>query len=63
MRLPKELILVPVVFLLVACASTFKNLQRVERGMTPGEVEAIMGKNYVARTVKKEGSAYTLYRY
>jgi hypothetical protein len=63
MRLPKEFILIPLIFLLVACASTFYNLQRVERGMTPGEVEAIMGKNHSAKTLDKEGSVYTLYRY
>jgi len=63
MRLPKEFILIPLIFLLVACASTFYNLQRVERGMTPGEVEAIMGKSHSAKTLEKEGSVYTLYRY
>ena len=63
MRLPKELMLVPLVFLLVACASTFYNLQRVERGMTPREVRAIMGRGQTTKTVQREGSAYTLYRY
>ena len=63
MRLPKEFVLIPLVFLLVACASAFYNLQRVDRGMTPGEVEAIMGRGHGTKTVEKEGSAYTLYRY
>jgi hypothetical protein len=63
MRLPKEFILIPLIFLLAACASTSYNLQRVERGMTPGEVEAIMGKSHSAKALGKEGSVYTLYRY
>jgi hypothetical protein len=63
MRLPKEFILIPLIFLLVACASTFYDLQRVERGMTPGEVKAIMGNRHSAKTLDKEGSVYTLYRY
>ncbi len=63
MRLPKAFILIPLVFLLVACASAFFNLKRVERGMTSGEVESIMGSRHSTKTVEKEGSAYTLYRY
>jgi hypothetical protein len=63
MRLPKEFILIPLIFLLVACASAFFDLKRVERGMTYKEVEAIMGSDQTAKTVEKEGSLYTLYRY
>ena len=63
MRLPKVFILIPLIFLLAACASTFYNLKRVERGMTPSEVEAIMGSGYNSKTVFKEEAVYTLYRY
>jgi hypothetical protein len=63
MRLPKEVLLIPLVFLLVACASTFENLKRVEQGMTSREVEAVMGSRHGAKTVEKGGSVYTLYRY
>ncbi len=62
MHLHREFILIPLIFLLVACASTFFNLKRVERGMTSGEVEAIMGKKHDIKTVDREGSVYTLYR-
>ncbi len=62
-HLPKEFILIPLIFLLVACASTFFNLKKVERGMTSGEVEAIMGSYHGAKTIEKEGFVYTLYRY
>jgi len=63
MRLPKEFVLIPLVFLLAACASTFYNLQRIDPGMAPAEVEAIMGGSHDTKILPKEGSVYTLYRY
>jgi hypothetical protein len=55
--------LIPLIFLLVACASTFNNLKRVEPGMTLGQVEAIVGYSHSSKMVQNDGSAYTLYRY
>jgi hypothetical protein len=62
-RLLKECILIPLIFVLVACASAFNDLKRVEPGITFAEVEAVMGHRDVSKSVRSEGSLYELYRY
>ena len=53
-------------FLLIlfqGCASGVQKLRHIEPGMSPGEVEEIMGERDGFKTSDKDGESYTLYQY
>jgi hypothetical protein len=45
------------------CASGVQNMRKLDPGMSPAEVEQIMGKRDSFSTVEKGGDTYTLYQY
>jgi len=49
--------------LLIGCASGTQVMQKIDPGMSPQEVEELMGRRDSFKTVEKDGSMYTLYQY
>ncbi len=49
--------------LMAGCASGVQNMRKLDPGMTPADVEEIMGKRDSFSTVEKDGDTYTLYQY
>lgn len=45
------------------CASGVQKMRDLEPGMTPSDVEKIMGKRDSFKSVEHQGSTYTLYQY
>lgn len=52
-----------VVVLLTGCASGVQKMRKLDPGMTPSEVDQIMGRRDSFKSVEHQGSTYTLYQY
>jgi hypothetical protein len=52
-----------IIFLITACASGVQKLRRIDPGMTPQEVDVIMGPRDGFKVVEKEDNNFLLYRY
>ena len=48
---------------IASCASGVQNMRKLNPGMSPSEVDQIMGKRDSFSTVEKAGDIYTLYQY
>lgn len=56
-------IIILLIMLLGGCASGFEKLRNVNSGMTPNEVDQIMGNSDDFSTIEKNGDTFTLYKY
>ena len=59
----KNMFLIFLLFLAVGCASGVQKMRKIDPGMTPAEIDKIMGRRDSFRSVEHEGSIYTLYQY
>lgn len=59
----KKLIVIVLIASIFGCASGVQLLRRVEPGMSPSQVDEIMGRRDSFRSAEYDGSNYTLYEY
>ena len=59
----KFILLIVLTIILVGCASGVQKMRKLDPGMSPIEVEKIMGRRDSFRTVENQGDTYTLYQY
>lgn len=59
----RRFILIILLMLLTGCVSNIQTLGNVNPGMSPQEVEAIMGRRDSFKSIEKDNATYTLYQY
>ena len=58
-----KIIFLILIFSFIGCASGTQMLRKIDPGMSPQQVNEIMGRRDGFSTVEKDGHTYTLYQY